>query len=67
MNKLKNDLKNLSLQDFAIKIDELRKELFSLRLQDLNTGVKDKSQFKKIRRGIARALTYMREKNNLSK
>lgn len=62
MNKLKNELKNLPLQDLALKIDELRKTLFSLKLQDVSTGVKDKAQFTKLRKDIARALTYMRQK-----
>ncbi len=63
-NKLKSELKKMSLQDLALKADDLRKELFSLRLQDLNTGIKDKSQFKKLRRSIACTLTYMQQKNN---
>ncbi|CDK30505.1 50S ribosomal protein L29 [Candidatus Babela massiliensis] len=66
MNKLKNELKQLSMQELASKVDELRRELFSLRLQDINTSLKDKTQFKKLRRGIACALTYMQQKVNKS-
>lgn len=59
---MKNNLKDLSLQDLALKLEDMQRELFSLKLQDLNTGVKNKSQFKILRRDIARALTYMRLK-----
>lgn len=59
---MKNNLKDLSLKDLALKLDEMQRELFSLKLEDLNTGVKDKSQFRILRKNIARALTFMRLK-----
>jgi large subunit ribosomal protein L29 len=65
MNKKKNELKNLSAQELGGKVDELRRELFSLRLQAATSPVKDHTQYKKLRREIACALTYLRQKIEL--
>lgn len=64
MNKrdTKKDFKQLSFDDLRLKVDTLRKELFNVRLNAVTAHVKDYSQFKKLRKDIARALTCMREK-----
>lgn len=58
----KQDLKQLSLDEVQLKVDTLRKELFNVRLNAVTAHVKDYSQFKKLRKNIARALTCLREK-----
>ena len=59
--KQKLQLKGLSQEELTIKVDELRRKLFSLRLNASTSPVKDHASYKKLRRNIARALTYMRE------
>lgn len=62
MNNIKNELKGLSTKELVEKVDALRRELFSLRLHSATEPVKDKTQFKKLRKNIARGLTYLEEK-----
>jgi ribosomal protein L29 len=52
----------LTREQLRDKVDEVRRELFSLRLNAMSMHVKDCSQFKKKRRVIARLLTYMAQK-----
>ena len=44
-------------------VDNLRLELFTLRLRMRTAHIKDYSQFKKLRKDIARALTIVHQKN----
>jgi len=62
MNNYAQELKNLSAQELDSKVEELRRELFSLRLSVVTSPVKDHTQYKKLRRKIACALTLIREK-----
>jgi ribosomal protein L29 len=62
MNKIKEELKQLNQQELLTRVDALRRELFSLTLNSKTSHVKDNSQFKKIRRNLARALTYLGQK-----
>ncbi|HZW61740.1 MAG TPA: 50S ribosomal protein L29 [Candidatus Babeliales bacterium] len=62
----KKELEQLSLSDLKVKIDALRRELFSLRINATTSHIKDYSQFKKLRKDIARALTYIKHKESLS-
>jgi len=59
---LNKELKGLSLQDLNVKVDMLQRELFSLRLHTATSPIKDKTQFRKLRKDIARALTQLRLK-----
>jgi ribosomal protein L29 len=59
---LNKELKELSLQDLRVKVDILQRELFSLRLHAATSPIKDKTQFRKLRKDIARALTKLRLK-----
>ena len=64
--EIKNELQQLSIDDLVAKVDVLRRELFSLRLNSATAHVKDYSQFKKLRKHIARGetrLTYLRKSN----
>ncbi len=58
---VKDELKNLNAQDAAAKLEALRRELFSLRINVATSHVKDYSQFKKLRKNIARLETYQRQ------
>ena len=60
----REDLKNLSVDELQEKVNTLRRELFSLRLNASTAHVKDYSQFGKLRRTIARALTYLHRKRS---
>jgi ribosomal protein L29 len=44
------------------KVEELRRDLFSARLHSATTPVKDNTSFKKMRRAIACALTYLHQR-----
>lgn len=59
MNKEKNELKNLNAAQIKEKIESYRRELFSLRLTSATSHIKDNSQFNKLRKNIARALTFL--------
>lgn len=60
---LKNELKALSELELISKVDDLRSELFSLRIHSRTSPVENFQQFKKLRRDIARALTFLQQKN----
>lgn len=59
MNKLKQSLKGLSASELKVKIEDLRRELFSLRLHATKAPVKDFTQFKQLRKAIACGLTFL--------
>lgn len=61
-NKAKEELKNLSAQELQTRAEDLRRARFVLNLNAKTAHVKDSSQFKKIRRTIARVLTYLHQK-----
>ncbi len=63
IDTLKSDAKNLTQEELAAKCVALQQELFSLRINRTTSHIKDYSQFKKIRKNIARLLTYLRQKN----
>ncbi|MDW8237468.1 MAG: 50S ribosomal protein L29 [Aquificaceae bacterium] len=56
------DLRNLSVQDLRKKEQDLRKELFILRIKKRVEGLKDINQIRKTKRQIARVLTVLRQK-----
>ena len=57
----KQEIKMLSFEQMKDKLEDARRELFSLRLNaKTTTQVKDYSQFDKKRKQIARLLTFMR-------
>lgn len=58
---LKEELRRLSVSDLQIKLDQFRKELFSLRLNTSTAHIKDYSQFKKLRSNIALVQTLLKE------
>ena len=58
----KKELKNLDTEALKQEIASLKKELFNLKLTKITGQLKDLSQFKKLRVQIARALTYLNQK-----
>lgn len=62
VTKFKDEIKQLGLKDLIVKLDEFRRNQFSLRLNSTTSHVKDYSQFEKNRKNIARILTELRKK-----
>ncbi len=62
MNKEKEALKKINESELIKEIDVLRREYFKLRLNVATAHIKDYSQFKKLRKNIAQAMTYLRQK-----
>ncbi len=59
---LKDELKGLSEAELEARVDGMRRELFSTRLNAATRPIKDNAHFKKRRREIACVLTLLREK-----
>ena len=66
INNLRKELQDISVTDLEQKVETFRRELFSLRLQAVTTPVKDYKQFSKLRKDIARVLTYLQKRNQAS-
>lgn len=66
MNKVKNSLKELTQTQLVEEVERLRREYFSLKLAVITSPAKDIRQFRKIRKDIARALTYLTQKQQAS-
>jgi len=62
VDEFKKEIALLSVTDLKEKINQMRKELFSLRLNSAVTHLKDHSHFFKLRGNIARMLTVLRQK-----
>ena len=60
--KEREQLKGLGKKELQEKVSGFKRELFSLRLNSMTAHVKDYSQFKKLRRSVARAITYLNKK-----
>lgn len=61
ITKVKDEFKQLDVQDLQEKLDNLRRDLFGLKLNSSTSHVKDYSQFKKLRKNIAQASTYLEQ------
>jgi ribosomal protein L29 len=62
--KINDELRGLGVQELQVHIALLRKSLLTLRLNKAAAHVKDYSQFSKIKRTIARALTHLQQKSH---
>lgn len=62
ISKEREDFKGMGAKELKTKIDSLRRELFSLRLNASTAHVKDYSQFNKLRKKIARGSTILNDK-----
>ncbi|MCL4361139.1 50S ribosomal protein L29 [Candidatus Dependentiae bacterium] len=65
--KFIEELKGLSKDELNTKVLSLRGELFSLRINSATTPVKDHTQFKKLRKNIARVLNELKMVHGNSK
>jgi ribosomal protein L29 len=59
ITKVKEEIQALSAQNLIQRADELRRELFTLRLNAATAHIKDYSQIRKLRKNIARTLTHL--------
>jgi len=60
--KIREELRSMSGKELKSKLEELRRERLNLVINATTAHVKDYSQFKKLRKNIAQALTYLRQK-----
>ena len=56
------ELKNLSVEELNKKLDELKKDLFMLRMQHATNHLDNPVKISAVRRDIARVKTVLREK-----
>ena len=58
------ELKNLSSEELAKKLDELKKDLFMLRMQHATNQLDNPMRLNAVKKDIARIKTIMREQSN---
>jgi ribosomal protein L29 len=63
VTKLSDEFKQMHIEQLQEKLEQLRGELFALRLKAKTSHIKNHAEFKFLRGNIARILTFMREKN----
>ena len=56
------EVHKLSDEEIPVEVNRLRKRLYELRTQAVTEKIQDVSQFRKIRRDIARVLTEQRSR-----
>ena len=59
-----NEVKALKNEEIDVELGRLREKLFTLRTQSVTEKVEDNSQFRKVRRDIARLLTEQRARQS---
>ena len=59
------ELKNLSVEELAKKLDELKKDLFMLRMQHATNQLDNPMQLANVKKDIARVKTIIREKTSI--
>ena len=59
------ELKNLSVEELAKKLDELKKDLYMLRMQHATNQLDNPMQIAATKKDIARVKTIIREKTNV--
>lgn len=57
-----NEVHKFNDEEVSLEIDRLRKRMFDLRTQKVTDKIEDTSQFKKVRRDIARLHTERRSR-----
>ena len=58
------ELKNLSVEELTKKLEELKKDLFMLRMQHATNQLDNPMQLNATKKDIARVKTIIREKTN---
>ncbi|RJP24527.1 MAG: 50S ribosomal protein L29 [Candidatus Omnitrophota bacterium] len=56
-----DDFRSIDLQDLDARIQEMRKQLFNLRMQLHSSQLSNTNRIREMRRDISRALTVKRE------
>ena len=56
------EIKNLTVEELAKKVDELKKDLFMLRMQHATNQLDNPMQINAVKKDIARIKTIIREK-----
>jgi ribosomal protein L29 len=64
ITKIKNELKNLPVDQLLARREIISKELFNLRLQAKSGHIKDNALLGKMRKLIARINTFIAQKSN---
>ena len=59
------ELKNLSVEELTKKLDELKKDLFMLRMAHATNQLDNPMQLNTVKKDIARVKTIIREKTNI--
>ena len=59
------ELKNLSVEELTAKLDELKKDLFMLRMQHATNQLDNPMKIAAVKKDIARVKTIIREKTNI--
>lgn len=57
-----NEIKDMTSEEIAEKVDSLKKELFNLRFQAATAQLDNPLRIKMVRKDIARAKTVLRER-----
>ena len=59
------EIKNLSVEELTKKLDDLKKDLFMLRMQHATNQLDNPMQLATVKKDIARVKTIIREKTNI--
>ena len=59
------EIKKLSVEELTKKLDELKKDLFMLRMQHATNQLDTPMQLNAVKKDIARVKTIIREKTNI--
>ncbi len=61
VTKFNEELRTMNVQQLQDKLEQLRSQLFSIRLNAKTSHVKNHAEFKRLRKGIARTLTFVEQ------
>ncbi len=64
--EFKKSLEQMNVQQLQERLDKLQRDLFSLRLSSATAHVKNYALFKQYRRNIARVLTLMGQRSDIT-
>ena len=59
------EIKNLSVEELNKKLEDLKKDLFMLRMQHATNQLENPLQLNAVKKDIARVKTIIREKTNI--
>ena len=57
IKEFKDTIKQMNVEELTLKLDEINRMLFGIKLNRYTTHIKDYSQFEKLRRNVARLKT----------